>query len=59
MFCPKRRRKVLVNAVTQRLRELLESKTSELGWTIVVLEIMPDLVHLLLGTDPDVSPTPL
>jgi len=57
VFRPKHRRKVLVNAVAQRLRELLESKTAELGWTIVALEIMPDDVHLFLGTDPDVSPT--
>jgi len=48
---------VLVNAVEQRLRELLEQKSTELDWTIVALEIMPDHVHLFLGTDPDVSPT--
>ena len=57
VFCPELRRKVLVNAATQRLGELLESKTSELGWTIVALEIMPGHVHLFLSTDPDVSPT--
>ncbi|GAA4014071.1 IS200/IS605 family transposase [Deinococcus rubellus] len=57
VFCPKRRRKVLVNAVAQRLKELLGQKAAELGWTIVALEIMPDHVHLFLGTDPDVSPT--
>jgi len=57
VFCPRYRRKVLVNAVEQRLRELLELKTTELGWKIVALEIMPDHVHLFLGTDPDVSPT--
>jgi len=57
VFCPKRRRKVLVNSVAQRLKELLGQKTAELGWMIVALEVMPDHVHLFLGTDPDVSPT--
>jgi len=57
VWCPKRRRKVLVGNVALRLKELLEEKTAELGWSIVALEIMPDHVHLFLGTDPDVSPT--
>lgn len=57
VWCPKRRRKVLVGNVAQRLKELLEQKTTELGWSIVAMEIMPDHVHLFLGTDPDVSPT--
>lgn len=57
VWCPKRRRKVLIGNVALRLKELLEEKTAELGWSIVALEIMPDHVHLFLGTDPDVSPT--
>ncbi|CAM3439429.1 IS200/IS605 family transposase [Deinococcus saxicola] len=57
VWCPKRRRKVLVGNVALRLKELLEDKTAELGWRIVAMEIMPDHVHLFIGTDPDVSPT--
>lgn len=57
VWCPKRRRKVLTGNVALSLKELLEEKTAELGWEIVALEIMPDHVHLFLGTDPDVSPT--
>ena len=57
VWCPKRRRKVLVGNVAERLKELLEQKTAELGWSIVAIEIMPDHIHLFLGTDPDVSPT--
>lgn len=57
VWCPKRRRKVLIGNVALRLKELLEEKTAGLGWEIVALEIMPDHVHLFLGTDPDVSPT--
>lgn len=57
VWCPKRRRKVLTGRVALRLKELLEEKTAELDWSIVALDIMPDHVHLYLGTDPDVSPT--
>ncbi|UBV44803.1 IS200/IS605 family transposase (plasmid) [Deinococcus taeanensis] len=57
VFCPKRRRKVLTGNVALRLKALLEEKTAELGWDIVTLDIMPDHVHLFLGTHPDVSPT--
>ncbi|MBB6017792.1 IS200/IS605 family transposase [Deinococcus radiopugnans] len=57
VWCPKRRRKVLIGNVALRLKELLEEKTAAQGWEIVALEIMPDHVHLCLGTDPDVSPT--
>ncbi|WP_019588438.1 IS200/IS605 family transposase [Deinococcus apachensis] len=57
VFCPKRRRKVVVGNVATRLRDLLTEKAAERGWEIVALEIMPDHVHLFLGTDPDVSPT--
>lgn len=57
VWCPKRRRKVLIGNVALRLKELLEEKAAERGWEIVALEIMPDHVHLFLGTDPDVSPT--
>lgn len=57
VWCPKRRRKVLIGNVALRLKNLLEEKTAELGWEIVALEIRPDHVHLFLGTDPDVSPT--
>ena len=52
VWCPKYRRPVLVNAVEKRLRELLEQKAVELQATIVVLEVMPDHVHLFIETDP-------
>jgi putative transposase len=48
---------VLIGNGALRLKELLEEKTAEPGWEIVALEIMHDHVHLVLGTDPDVSPT--
>lgn len=57
VFCPKRRRKVLVGELKDRLAELLTSKAAELGWDVIALEVMPDHVHLFIGVDPDVSPT--
>ncbi len=56
VFVPKRRRKILVGPLAERLRNLLVQKCAELGWEIIALEIMPDHVHLFLSTDPDVAP---
>ncbi len=52
VFCPKYRRKVLVNGVDARLKELLNSKARELRADIVEMEVMPDHVHLLIQCDP-------
>ncbi len=57
VFCPKRRRSVLVGRVRERLVELLNSKAAELGWEVVALRVMPDHVHLFIGIDPDSAPT--
>ncbi|NJK43755.1 MAG: IS200/IS605 family transposase [Pleurocapsa sp. SU_196_0] len=56
VFCPKRRRKVLVNAVRDRLITLLNEKAIELGWQVIGLEVMPDHVHLFIGIAPSVAP---
>jgi putative transposase len=52
VWCPKYRRPVLVNAVEQRLRELIGEKSAELGMTIHALDVMPDHVHLFVESDP-------
>ena len=52
VWCPKFRRPVLVNAVADRLRELLTEKAAELGMEIQALEIRPDHVHLFVEADP-------
>ena len=57
VFCPKRRRKVLVGMLRVRLIELLNLKAQELEWNVIALEVMPDHVHLFISVDPDVSPT--
>ena len=57
VWCPKYRKRVLVGAVAARLRELLEAKALEQGWTIEALELMPDHVHVFVRVPPNVSPS--
>lgn len=52
VWCPKYRRPVLVDGVGARLKEILHQIAEELRSEIIELEIMPDHVHLLCGTDP-------
>lgn len=52
IFCPKYRRKVLVNSVASRLEKLILEKQEEYGYTVIEMKIMPDHVHLLLDVDP-------
>ena len=56
VFIPKRRRKVLVGPVETRLKEVLAEKCVEMKWEILALLVMPDHVHLFLGTDPATAP---
>lgn len=52
VWCPKYRRKVLVDVIADRLKALLGEKATELGMTIHALEVMPDHVHLFVESDP-------
>ena len=52
VFCPKYRRKVLVNGVEQRLKDLIYETCDKYQVEIIELEIMPEHVHLLVEVDP-------
>ena len=52
VFCPKYRRKVLVNGVDERLETILMETIKQWGQELVEMEVMPDHVHLLVGCDP-------
>ena len=52
VWCPKYRRKVLVEDVETRLKELIKSACSEKQVDIIQMEVMPDHVHLILEVDP-------
>ena len=55
IWCPKYRRKLLVDNVETRLRDLLINKSNENGWTIEKMEIMPDHVHIFIKATPSDS----
>ena len=52
VWCPKYRRKVLVEEVAARLKEIIREVCAEREATIEALEVMPDHVHVLLAVDP-------
>ena len=56
IWCPKYRRKVLVDALQVRLKELLYSISSSLDCKIQTLEVMPDHVHIFIKCSPVHSP---
>jgi putative transposase len=55
IWCPKRRRKVLVNQIGKRCEELIRQTCDEKGWTILELAVQPDHVHLVVRGWPSVS----
>lgn len=52
IFCPKYRRKVLVDDVANDLTEIFYQIAEEKEITIKSLEIMPDYVHMFIEFDP-------
>ena len=57
VFIPKRRKKVLVGAVADRLQEIICEVCNEHRWRIIALEIMSDHVHLFLNVKPTDNPS--
>lgn len=52
IFCPKYRRKVLVQGVDVRLKEILHETAEENDIALKSVEVMPDHVHLFIEIDP-------
>lgn len=52
VWCPKYRRKVLVDGIDVRLKKLINGTCKEYRIDIIEMEIMPDHVHLLIEVDP-------
>ena len=52
VWCPKYRRKVIVDGVEQRLKELIKTICQEFQSEVIEMETMPDHVHLLVEVDP-------
>jgi putative transposase len=55
LWCPKRRKPVLVGPVATRCRELLAGTCAEKGGAILALAIEPDHVHLCVRVWPSDS----
>src|SRR3989304_862084 len=55
VFCPKYRRKVLIDGIDICLKKLLIAKAKEHGSEIEKIEVMPDHVHLFLKSIPRIS----
>lgn len=56
VFIPKRRKKVLVGKIAERLQEIICEVCNENRWKIIAMEIMPDHVHLFLNVKPTDNP---
>ncbi len=52
VWCPKYRRKVLVDGIDERLKQVLCDIAKETSCDLIELEVMPDHVHVLVGVDP-------
>jgi putative transposase len=52
VFCPKYRRKVLVNGIDERLKAIIMETIEKWGQELIEIEVMPDYVHLLVGCNP-------
>lgn len=52
VWCPKYRRKVLIDGIDERLKDILLEIIKETNSEILEIEVMPDHVHLILDVDP-------
>jgi len=56
VWIPKRRKKILIGDVENRLRTIIWEVCQEKEWKIIALEIMPDHVHLFVNVPPEIAP---
>jgi putative transposase len=55
IFCPKYRRKVLLDGVDSRLKEIITEVASHMRVEVLEMEVRPDHVHLLCSIDPQLG----
>lgn len=55
VWCPKYRRKVLVESIAERLAQIIREVCSEHEAEVLSLDIQPDHVHLLVECDPQLG----
>jgi putative transposase len=54
IWCPKRRKKVLVGDIKIRLEQIINEVAKEKNIEILALEIMPDHLHLFVSSHPNI-----
>jgi putative transposase len=59
VFCPKRRRKILVGAIRDRLMMIIWETAPDLECDVLAMEVMPDHVRLFLSAAPQWAPNQL
>src|ERR1700741_1781787 len=59
VWCPKYPKRILIDALEKRLRQLLYQRAEEIKAQIHALEIMPDHVHMFVESDPTMAPARL
>ncbi|MHB1612098.1 MAG: IS200/IS605 family transposase [Sulfobacillus sp.] len=52
VWCPKYRRRVLIQNVDERLKAIIHQVAEERAVAVIDMEVMPDHVHLLVEVDP-------
>ena len=52
VWCPKYRRKVLVDGIDERLKDILSGVANDMRSDLIEAEVMPDHVHILVSVDP-------
>ena len=52
VFCPKYRRKVLIDGIDVRLKEILLQVAEKYNFEITDMEVMSDHVHLIISCNP-------
>jgi putative transposase len=57
IWCPKRRRRVLVGPVQKRLEQIIREVINEQEWQVIELAIQLDHVHLFVRTNPSTLPS--
>ncbi|WP_405114503.1 IS200/IS605 family transposase [Paenibacillus sp. FSL K6-1217] len=59
VFCPRYRRKVLVDQVEIQFKQIVTEICAEQDWQLLAMEVMPDHVHIFLSALPTDSPAEL
>jgi len=54
VWCPKRRKPVLVGKIKERLEQIIYEVAEELGIKVLELEVNPDHIHLFISAYPTI-----